>query len=126
MRYVYTGRTDLRKGPKEARSGAPIIVGAGARGQSLYWGVWFYIFRRASNCSVARLSPATNRSPNTLKMSSGQEALFLPPRQAQPVLGGPEETVRFTSEDGTSKTPAAGLWLMTVPAGTVSLAASFT
>ena len=40
--------------------------------------------------------------------------------------GGPDDTTKFTAEPRATAAPAAGFWLMTVPAGTVELVCGVT
>ena len=42
------------------------------------------------------------------------------------ILYGPKETTRLTDEFGLTRVPAAGLWLITFPFGTVVLCAEVT
>jgi hypothetical protein len=49
-----------------------------------------------------------------------------PAREGATTTEGPVETTRATADPGATEAPAAGFWLMTLPAGTVALLAVVT
>ena len=77
------------------------------------------------SCSCAVTLPVFCTSTVTLHPPALLAITGAPPKTMETVAG-PLETTRFTAEPAVTDAPATGLWLITLPEGTVELLAVLT